>query len=154
MDEKTTTHIDSLEAVTGSVSVKTIPIQGEVLTISPVKFKNIPSLIRVASPIMEEVKTLKLNNLTASNAGSDTAMKVGVFLENYQQELTSALALMSGKSEDWVGECDANEITDLFLKCISVNIDFFTRRWLPTMSEHLNTVKQLTALVGSSKFTN
>lgn len=152
MDDSKMTHVDTLESVTGSVVKKTIPIQGLVIPIQPVRFKNIPQLIVVATPIMEEVAKLKLNDLSANTDRATKAQEVGNFLVKYQKEVTTALALMSEMEEDWVGNCDANEITDLFLKCITVNIDFFTQRWLPTLSTHLSSIKSLIALVGSSKF--
>ena len=152
METNKATHVDTLESVTGSVGVKTIPIQGLVIPISPVRFKNIPQLIVVATPIMEEVAKLKLNDLaTTPTSNAAKAKEVGDFLIKIQKEDTTALALMSEMDEEWVENCDANEITDLFLKCITVNIDFFTQRWLPTLSTHLSTIKSLTALVGSSK---
>ncbi len=151
MENTTTTQLDSLEAVTGKVEQSTIPIQGEVLTLTPVKFKNMGDLIVACTPIMGQVKMLELNKLQTGKADAETVIKLGNFLVEYKTEITTALALMSGKSEDWVGECDANEVTDLFLKCITVNIDFFIRRWFPSLLQHMQTIKNLTSLAGLNK---
>lgn len=145
------THKDTLEALTG-ISLKTKPIQGEVLTINPVVFRNIPQLILTVSPLMDDIKEFKLNTVQGNGLPPELIDKLQTFLVEKQDAVALALALMARKDPEWVLECNADEVTDLFVKCVAVNIDFFIKRLLPSYAQHLPLLQKVFGLVGSTKF--
>lgn len=144
-------HKDTLEALTG-ISLKTKPIQGEVVTINPVVFRNIPKLIQVVSPLMDDIKEFKLNTVKGNVMPPELIDKLQTFLVEKQDDVALALGLMARKDPEWVLECNADEVTDLFVKCVAVNIDFFIKKLLPSYAQHLPLLQKAFSLVGSTKY--
>lgn len=147
------THKDTLEALTG-ISLKTKPIQGEVITINPVVFRNIPQLIQVVSPLMADIKDFKLNTVKGDGLPPELVDKLQTFLVEKQDSVALALGLMARKDPEWILECNADEVTDLFVKCVAVNIDFFIKKLLPSYAQHLPLLQKVFSLVGSTKYNN
>lgn len=136
---------DSIESLLPPFSIKTNPIQGEVIEIKPVIMRNFKDLILVCAPIMEDIKGLNLNKPDTSSKE-----KLYDFLENHTDNIIKAVALMSGKSEQFVEDCNMEEMTDLLIKCITVNIDFFIKRLTPTLSQQTAEVVKVIRLLGTT----
>ena len=136
-------NLSSIETVLPPFEVKTNPIQGEIITIKPVTMRHFKDLIKVTAPIFDGVKELKLND----PKGFDN-QKLQEFIEANFDNLVEATALMSGKTKDFILDCNMEEISDLFLKCILVNVDFFTKRLLPSLSVQVQNVTKVIRSLG------
>lgn len=144
-------HKDTLEALTG-IELSTNPIQGEVVHIKPVVFRNIPQLIKVVSAMMDDIKGFELNKLSDGALPPELVSKLEVFLVERQDEVALALSLMARKEPEWVLECNAGEVTELFVKCVAVNMDFFIKKLLPSYVQHLPLLQKVFSLVGSTSY--
>lgn len=136
---------DTIEGLLPPFGMKTNPIQGEVIEIKPVTMRHFKDLVIVSAPIMEDIKGLNLNN--PKNIDKS---KLYDFLENNSEAIIKAVSLMSGKSEDFVKDCNMEEMTELLIKCITVNIDFFIKRLMPSLSQQTAEVVKVIRLLGTT----
>jgi len=94
-------------------------VGGETVAITPLKVGQLPSFLRVISPVMRRLTTPEIDWL-------------GLFGER-GNDLLTAIAIAVGKPRDWVDELTADEAILLAAKVIEVNADFFTRTVMPQL---------------------
>ena len=99
--------------------VTELQVGGETVAIQPLKVGQLPSFLRVISPVMRRLTTPEIDWL-------------GLFGER-GNDLLTAIAIAVGKPRDWVDELTADEAILLAAKVIEVNADFFTRTVMPQL---------------------
>lgn len=104
-----------------------ITIVGEELTISPIKTRELPRMLKAVKPIAAEIQA------------EDVA---GAFLANADC-LIEAVAIGARKPRAWVDELDLDELVLLASAVLEVNGDFFVRAVLPGATEAMDRVSQL-----------
>jgi hypothetical protein len=102
-------------------------IDGEPLSIKPLKVGQMPAFLRAISPVMQQLTASEIDWLNLFGERGD--------------DLLSAIAIAVGKSRAWVDELAADEAILLAAKVIEVNADFFTRTVIPKLDGLFATVK-------------
>ena len=105
----------------------TITVAGESLTISPIKTRELPRMLKAVKPIAAEIQ-----------AGD----MVGAFMANADC-LVEAVAIGARKPRAWVDELDLDDLVMLASAVLEVNGDFFVRAVLPGAIEAMDRVSQL-----------
>ena len=88
------------------------------MTITPVKVRNLPAFLRACEPIA-----------TALMAGDLQSA-----LLHHADDLITATALGADVDRAWLEEQDAGTLVELAAQVLEVNIDFFARVLLPTVT--------------------
>ena len=94
-------------------------IDGEPLTIKPLKVGQMPAFLRAITPVMQQI-------------GGDGIDWLALFGER-GDDLLTAVSIAVGKPRAWVDELAADEAILLAAKVIEVNADFFTRTVMPKL---------------------
>ena len=96
-----------------------VHVAGELLAISPLKVGQLPSFLRVISPVIGQLNAPQIDWLTLFGERGD--------------DLLSAIAIAVKKPRAWVDDLAADEAILLAAKVMEVNADFFTRTVLPKL---------------------
>jgi len=94
-------------------------IDGEPLSIKPLKVGQMPAFLRAITPVMQQI-------------GGDGIDWLALFGER-GDDLLTAVSIAVGKPRAWVDELAADEAILLAAKVIEVNADFFTRTVMPRL---------------------
>ena len=94
-------------------------IDGEPLTIKPLKVGQMPAFLRAISPVMQQLTASEIDWLAVFGERGD--------------DLLSAIAIAVGKPRAWVDDLAADEAILLAAKVIEVNADFFARTVIPKL---------------------
>ena len=105
-------------------------INGEALSIKPLKVGQMPAFLRAISPVMQHLTRTEIDWLTLFGQQGD--------------DLLSAIAIAVGKPRQWVDDLAADEAILLAAKVIEVNADFFTRTVMPKLDGLFMQAKSLT----------
>ena len=105
----------------------TIAVAGESLTISPIKTRELPRMLKAVKPIAAEIMA------------EDVA---GALLENADC-LVEAVAIGARKPRAWVDELDLDDLVLLASAVLEVNGDFFVRAVLPGARKAMDRVDKL-----------
>lgn len=105
----------------------TITVAGECLTISPIKTRELPRMLKAVKPIAAEIQSGDVPGALLANADC----------------LVEAVAIGARKSRAWVDELDLDDLVMLASAVLEVNGDFFVRAVLPGATEALDRVSQL-----------
>ena len=95
-------------------------IDGEPLSIKPLKVGQMPAFLRAITPVMQQIGGDGIDWLTLIGERGD--------------ELLTAVSIAIGKPRAWVNELAADEAILLAAKVIEVNADFFTRTVMPRLN--------------------
>jgi len=106
-----------------------VHVAGELLAISPLKVGQLPSFLRVISPVISQLNTPQIDWLTLFGERGD--------------DLLSAIAIAVKKPRAWVDDLAADEAILLAAKVIEVNADFFTRTVMPKITTLFDQTKSL-----------
>lgn len=104
-------------------------INGEALSIKPLKVGQMPAFLRAISPVMQHLTRTEIDWLTLFGQQGD--------------DLLSAIAIAVGKPRQWVDDLAADEAILLAAKVIEVNADFFTRTVMPKLDGLFTQAKSL-----------
>ena len=102
-------------------------IDGEPLTIQPLKVGQMPAFLRAITPVMQQLAGSEIDWLALFGQQGD--------------DLLSAIAIAVGKPRAWVDDLAADEAILLAAKVIEVNADFFTRTVIPKLDGLFTQVK-------------
>lgn len=105
----------------------TITVAGESLTISPIKTRELPRMLKAVKPIAAEIQAEDVAGALLANADC----------------LIEAVAIGARKPRVWVDELDLDDLVMLASAVLEVNGDFFVRAVLPGATEAMDRVSQL-----------
>lgn len=118
-------------------STKQISIGEETLTLTPIKFGQLPKALlivqRIGALLIEHVKD---NTIQTPVAMLEIAALGG-------EDLIQLVAFGVGKPREWFDTLDADTGLEILISFVEVNLDFFTKRVLPMLNskvEELNLV--------------
>lgn len=103
-----------------------VSINGETLTITPIKVKELAAFTRAISPMVGVFQM----------AGASHKILPELLLE-HTDDFIQAVAVATRKPIEWVNELEVDELMTLAAAVIEVNADFFMTRVLPSMSSGL-----------------
>lgn len=101
-----------------------VQVAGQDIKLYPLKVRQLPLVVRVMRPFFATL---------SEGAGADAV--VGVYCD-HADTINEALAGMSGLSAETIGDLPLDEGLALFLGCLEVNRDFFTKA-LPSLINRL-----------------
>lgn len=104
---------------------------GEAVAVAPLTLAQVPAFARAVRPMMATLLQLVREQQTEGKIDVDI---VGL-LDDHGEALIRAIAVATGKSEQWVGGLGLDETVRLVEKVVEVNFDFFIHRLLPTMMQ-------------------
>lgn len=96
-------------------------INGEPLTIKPLKIGQMPAFLRAITPVMQQIGGDGIDWLTLFGERGD--------------DLLTAVSIAVGKPRAWVDDLAADEAILLAAKVIKVNADFFTQTVMPRLDD-------------------
>lgn len=105
----------------------TITVAGESLTISPIKTRELPRMLKAVKPIAAEIQAEDVAGALLANADC----------------LVEAVAIGARKPRGWVDELDLDELVLLASAVLEVNGDFFVRAVLPGARTAMDRVDKL-----------
>ncbi len=105
----------------------TLTVAGESLTISPIKTRELPRMLKAVKPIAAEIQSGDVVAALMANADC----------------LVEAVAIGARKPRAWVDELDLDDLVMLASAVLEVNGDFFVRAVLPGAIEAMDRVSQL-----------
>lgn len=105
----------------------TITVSGESLTISPIKTRELPRMLKAVKPIAAEIQAGDIAGALLANADC----------------LVEAVAIGARKPRAWVDELELDDLVQLASAVLEVNGDFFVRAVLPGATEAMDRVTQL-----------
>ncbi len=112
-----------------------VHIAGESIAISPLKVGQLPTFLRVISPVMAQLSAPPINWLALFGDRGD--------------DLLSGIAIAVRKPREWVDNLAADEALLLAAKVIEVNADFLTRSVIPGVQGLIETMMQSNRASGS-----
>lgn len=92
-----------------------------------------------------EIKTMKVKQLSQVlkavrpfiGAFTDKEHPVDIMslLIANTDDVVSLISILTGESTEWVEELEIDSLVEVFSKLVEVNLDFFTRRVFPSLSQ-------------------
>lgn len=101
---------------------------GEDLAITQIRTKHIPGVIRLCAPIFGPLAAL---------AKGDKDTDIANLVVEHADTVISLVAIGTGKTEEWVGELEIDELIEVGVAVIEVNASFFAKRVLPLITEKM-----------------
>lgn len=145
----------------------TIDIYGEQVEIRALRVKQIPEILVIAAPyydkltaLLKESKDFRAKVEKAVKDGTEVPTDAPFDLSNLDfynlvsgniNNVVQLIALLSGRSKEWVEELELDHVVMLFLAIVEVNTDFFIKRLLPLLSEVMAEVIQPAVLAYLAK---
>lgn len=122
---------------------RTINIGGKDVVINKMKVKHLPQIIAIAAPIMELIRSrqqeieAKKHNVKQGTTFkkfelADVNLTKIVLYHNVQA--LQLVKVLCDEPPEFIDELDIEELIRLVSAIIEVNLDFFTRRALPSLS--------------------
>lgn len=112
--------MNDLEKMTpAGVQVK---VGGENVTVSPIRVKELPQLMRVAKPFEADL-----------NRKIEGKADIIRMLAAHPDSLIEAVAICCRKPIEWVDALELDEFVQVALAVIEVNFDFFIQKVLPAV---------------------
>lgn len=108
-------------------------ISGEVVTVRPIKVRDIQRFIQASAPLYEAFMT----------ARSVEKVDISSLLIEKLPQVLDFVAVGTGKDQAWVGELEVPDLTDLFFTVAEVNSDFFIKRVLPGLLARAGSVTRV-----------
>lgn len=104
---------------------------GETLEVLPVKIGTVPKIVRVARPVLD-----KIFDMVGEDAKVDDDQLVGLvfdLVENSSDQVFAAVALCTGRDQEFIEKGDLDEFVLLAKKVYEVNRDFFLQKLVPLL---------------------
>lgn len=105
-------------------------IDGRDVVISPIVLRELPALLKLVEPVIDELLLVDDGLLSRLEAGTQTPLDlatVASFVAAHSERVIDALVLCSRQPADWVGGLLLDRVAELLVVCVRVNADFFTR---------------------------
>ena len=109
-------------------------VDDETVEIKQIRVGQISQAMRIAHPFYMKLKESKDG---FKKTGSEEAYAFDIYslvMEN-ADAILSMIALLCDKDEDWVNRLSLENLIALFSAIVEVNLDFFTQRVIPLLSE-------------------
>ena len=122
-----------------------IDVAGERLSLTPIKTRELPAMMRAIEPILADVGSAF--NLDA-NDGEDS-VDFGAILKMFSANadaIVTAVSIGSRKPREWVDDLDIDDLAALAGAIIESNADFFVRRVMPILT---TAIESVTRAIGS-----
>jgi hypothetical protein len=103
---------------------RTVCIDGKDITISPIRMRTLPKLLRVVEPVFAQLLGL------VDTPSVDAAVRL---LGDRGDVISEVVSLCTGLKVDEVGDMLPDRVAALLLVCCEVNADFFARA-VPAMT--------------------
>ena len=110
--------------------------RGERLEIRPLTIGQIPRLLRTAQPVVDAI--IDSTVLVGDDIDEGLLGFVMTLLADHGEAVIDALAIITGKSREYIAEGDLAESAELAMKVAKVNRDFFDQRLGPLLRRALN----------------
>ncbi len=107
-----------------------IDIADERLSLTPIKTRELPAMMRAIAPILAEIQKGDILGALATNADS----------------MVDAVSIGSRKPREWVDELDLDDLVAVAGAVLEVNADFFVRRVMPILT---TAIESVTRAIGS-----
>ena len=101
-----------------------IDIADERLSLTPIKTRELPAMMRAIAPILAEIQSGDILGALAANADS----------------MVDAVSIGSRKPREWVDELDLDDLVTLAGGVVESNADFFVRRVMPILTTAIESV--------------
>lgn len=92
-----------------------------------------------------EVKTMKVKQLSqvlkavrpfiGAFTDKENPVDIMSLLIANTDDVVSLISILTGESTEWVEELEIDSLVEVFSKLVEVNLDFFTRRVFPSLSQ-------------------
>lgn len=142
-----TTHPDDIEQLaeaTGESPVTTVDIGGATpIEIRPLKVGKLPPFARALRPMLPELAGLM------SDEGLSAGDLVGL-IADHGDDLFDAVAIGAGIDRDAIIELEIDHLLELAAAVLKVNMDFFTQRLTPALSQVAKTMARQAEAAGSA----
>ena len=116
---------------------------GERVEVAPLKVRQLGAFARAVGPLIEDLSVI------ATMPAGDQAGAFGSVVVRHCDEVAQAVASATGRTAEWVGNLDLDDLVGLAGVVVEVNADFFVRRLLPvletTLPEVAGRIQALTA---------
>lgn len=109
---------------------KALSIHDANLTIKPFKFGELSKVIKLTDGLLGAV-------VGAMKYKQDIVYVIKTIIGDNGDQVAELLALSSKQSVEWVNDLEVDEAIELFTAVIEVNADFFIRKVLPQMTNHM-----------------
>lgn len=120
--------MDDLEVISPA-GVESHQVAGRTIAIRPVSVRQLPGFTRALRPVIPSLQAVleRADNLTG-----DVAISIGMdLIAEHGERLIEACAIATKCSTEEIGDMDPLEFTELAIKVVRVNADFFARRLRP-----------------------
>ncbi len=111
-----------------------IDIADERLSLTPIKTRELPAMMRAIAPILAEIQGGDILGALATNADS----------------MVDAVSIGSRKSREWVDELDLDDLVAVAGAVLEVNADFFVRAVLPVLTKAVEGLTNINGLTQST----
>ncbi len=111
-----------------------IDIADERLSLTPIKTRELPAMMRAIAPILAEIQSGDILGALATNADS----------------MVDAVAIGSRKPREWVDELDLDDLVAVAGAVLEVNADFFVRAVLPVLTKAVEGLTNINGLTQST----
>lgn len=101
-----------------------VDVGGERISITPIKTRELPAMMRAAGPILAEIQRGDIMAALTANADS----------------LISAVAVGARLDRTWVDGLDVDDLVVLAGAVVESNADFFVRRVMPILTAAIESV--------------
>lgn len=119
-----------------------VDIAGERLSLLPIKTRELPRLFKATRPVISDLQKLFTQ---FSSDSEDAGKKILVrFMMDAPDQLAEALiqatTIAARKDRDWIDDLDLDDLVVLMGKLIEVNVDFLSRKALPSFAQAAGSV--------------
>ncbi len=132
--------------------VRQVRYRDTVIEVRPLTVAQLPRFARAARPVLEELWR-EVDADDEKTAVVDPA-RVFDWLERFPPQLTEAAAAATGHDPEWIAGAELDQFAELVMAVLSINLDFFVRRLLPTLAvEGRDVVRQIARRTNGSGLT-
>lgn len=123
-----------------------LKIAGETVVLKPLQVKNLKKVLEIMKPMASYFPSI------GATPEKEPIDFMGLVI-NHTDTVVQLIALFVDKSEEWVGDLNIAELIDILSAIVEMNLDFFTQRVLPSVSQAMGrlvlTFEEVKALRGS-----
>lgn len=122
----TETKVDDMEKMLPAQT--SVNIKGESININYIKVGKLSAVVAILQPMAKYLPT-------PGDTQRSNPIDVMSLVMNHTDDAVKLVALLTGKTDDWVKDLDIDELVLLLTAVVEVNLDFFIRRVLPSVSK-------------------
>lgn len=111
----------------------TVTIKGAPFEVGQIKVRNIKRLIDSCGPVYAILQQTK---------GKVDASLLASMVSDHMDNIVGIVSAAVDRDAAWVGDLELSELTELFLTVVEVNLDFFIKSLLPSLSARVIGITQ------------